>query len=194
MIANKTEHRACYKALQQLDEIERQLRGINGILRSLGTSDIYEALRVLSSRRQNILLAIKGYIDIAAECVDVPDLDSALASVRHFVPTEREESGPVSHRHFVSPNNNSPAKKYRMDGGDWNVSFTSFGEGQKIPTIKELRTAKPLGLKEAKDLVESASWENPSRVRNLSQADAEQLVQSLNSLGCNSRMHQDLCG
>jgi large subunit ribosomal protein L7/L12 len=57
--------------------------------------------------------------------------------------------------------------------------MTSFGSN-KVSVIKVVRTASGLGLKEAKDLVESA----PSTVKEaISKADAEELKKQLEEAG-----------
>ena len=62
---------------------------------------------------------------------------------------------------------------------DFDVILTSFG-GNKIPVIKIVRAATGLGLKEAKDLVESA----PKPVKEgLPKEDAEKLVAEIKEAG-----------
>lgn len=62
---------------------------------------------------------------------------------------------------------------------EFNVILSSIGEN-KIPVIKTIRGITGLGLKEAKELVESA----PVIVKELvSKADAEVLKKSLESVG-----------
>jgi large subunit ribosomal protein L7/L12 len=62
---------------------------------------------------------------------------------------------------------------------EFDVHMTSFG-ANKVSVIKVVRTATGLGLKEAKDLVESA----PSTVKEaISKADAEELKKQLEEAG-----------
>lgn len=71
------------------------------------------------------------------------------------------------------------------DGGEaaeqdeFDVVLTSFGQA-KINVIKEVRAITSLGLKEAKDLVESA----PKEVKTgLSRGDAEKIKEQLEAAG-----------
>lgn len=62
----------------------------------------------------------------------------------------------------------------------YSVVLDSFNPADKIKIIKEVRVATGLGLKESKDLVESA----PKPVKKeLSQQDAEALVEKLKIAG-----------
>ncbi len=62
---------------------------------------------------------------------------------------------------------------------EFDVMLTSFGEA-KISVIKEVRAITGLGLKEAKDLVESA----PKEVKTgLSKGDAEKIKEQLEAAG-----------
>ena len=62
---------------------------------------------------------------------------------------------------------------------EFDVILTSFG-GNKIPVIKIVRAATGLGLKEAKDLVESA----PKAIKEgLAKEDAEKLVAEVKEAG-----------
>ena len=62
---------------------------------------------------------------------------------------------------------------------EFDVILTSFGDS-KIPVIKIVRAATGLGLKEAKDLVESA----PKAIKEgLSQEDADKLKEELEGAG-----------
>ena len=62
---------------------------------------------------------------------------------------------------------------------EFDVVLESYGE-KKIPVIKVVRAATSLGLKEAKDLVESA----PAKVKEgLSKEDAEKLKTELEEVG-----------
>lgn len=62
---------------------------------------------------------------------------------------------------------------------EFDVELTSFGD-QKIKVIKAVRDATGLGLKEAKELVESA----PKVIKEgLSKADAEALQKTLEEVG-----------
>lgn len=61
----------------------------------------------------------------------------------------------------------------------FSVVLTSFGE-KKIGVIKEVRALTSLGLKEAKDLVESA----PKEIKgDVSKADAEEIKAKLEAAG-----------
>lgn len=62
---------------------------------------------------------------------------------------------------------------------EFDVVLTSFGQA-KISVIKEVRAITSLGLKEAKDLVESA----PKEVKTgLSRGDAEKIKEQLEAAG-----------
>lgn len=62
---------------------------------------------------------------------------------------------------------------------EFTVNLTSFG-ANKVAVIKAVRSATGLGLKEAKDLVESAS--GPIK-ENISKADSEALKKELEAAG-----------
>ena len=62
---------------------------------------------------------------------------------------------------------------------EFNLMLESFGE-KKLDVIKVVRAATGLGLKEAKDLVESA----PSKIKEgVSKEDAEKLKKELEAVG-----------
>jgi large subunit ribosomal protein L7/L12 len=62
---------------------------------------------------------------------------------------------------------------------EFNVVLTSFGSS-KVPVIKAVREITGLGLKEAKDLVESA----PANVKDgIEQAEADELKKKLEEVG-----------
>ena len=62
---------------------------------------------------------------------------------------------------------------------EFNVVLTSFGSS-KVPVIKAVREITGLGLKEAKDLVESA----PANVKDgVEQAEADELKKKLEEVG-----------
>jgi large subunit ribosomal protein L7/L12 len=62
---------------------------------------------------------------------------------------------------------------------DFDVVMTSFG-GQKINVIKEVRAITGLGLKEAKDLVESA----PKAIKEgVAKAEADEVKEKLEAAG-----------
>ncbi|HEY2840980.1 MAG TPA: 50S ribosomal protein L7/L12 [Pirellulales bacterium] len=62
---------------------------------------------------------------------------------------------------------------------EFNVMLESFGE-KKLDVIKVVRASTGLGLKEAKDLVESA----PSKIKEgVSKEDAEKLKKELEAVG-----------
>ena len=62
---------------------------------------------------------------------------------------------------------------------EFDVSLTSFG-AQKVPVIKVVREISGLGLKEAKDLVESA----PANVKEgISKGEAEEIKTKLEEAG-----------
>ena len=67
---------------------------------------------------------------------------------------------------------------------EFTVVLTAAGD-KKIEVIKEVRAITGLGLKEAKDLVESA----PQIVKEqASRADAEEIVQKLSEAGAQAKM------
>ena len=73
----------------------------------------------------------------------------------------------------------APAAEAAAEKDEFDVVLTNFG-GNKIAVIKEVRAATGLGLKEAKDLVESA----PKAVKEgLSKDDAAKLKESLEKAG-----------
>lgn len=61
----------------------------------------------------------------------------------------------------------------------FDVSLASFGEN-KIQVIKEIRTILPLGLKEAKELVESAPCELK---KGISKEEADEIKKKLEAVG-----------
>ena len=62
----------------------------------------------------------------------------------------------------------------------YDVELTAFDAATKVKLIKELRAALGLGLKEAKETVESAPcWIK----KELAKADAEELKEKLEALG-----------
>ncbi len=67
---------------------------------------------------------------------------------------------------------------------EFDVVLTAFGE-KKINVIKEIRSITGLGLKEAKELVESA----PKPVKEgISKGEAEELVKKLTEAGATAEM------
>ena len=67
---------------------------------------------------------------------------------------------------------------------EWTVSLKDFG-GNKINVIKAIREVTPLGLKEAKDLVESA----PATVKEgIPKSEAETVVKKLEEAGATVEM------
>ncbi|XRB16875.1 ribosomal protein L7/L12 [Pseudoscourfieldia marina] len=74
----------------------------------------------------------------------------------------------------------APAEEAAPAKTDFDVQLDAFDAGQKIKLIKEVRTATDLGLKEAKELVESA----PCVVKKgLPKEQAEELQKKLIELG-----------
>ncbi len=75
----------------------------------------------------------------------------------------------------------APAEEEKTE---FNVVLKDFG-ANKIAVIKAVRTATGLGLKEAKDLVESA----PAKVKEaMPKADAEALVKALTDAGAEAAL------
>jgi large subunit ribosomal protein L7/L12 len=73
----------------------------------------------------------------------------------------------------------SPAVEVVEEKTEFDVILKSIG-ASKVPVIKAVRSATALGLKEAKDLVESA----PTTLKSgLSKDDAEGLKKSLEAVG-----------
>lgn len=67
----------------------------------------------------------------------------------------------------------------------YDVELTAFDAAQKIKIIKEVRALLGLGLKEAKEVVETVpSWLQ----KDLKKEDAEQLKEKLESLGGTVRL------
>ncbi len=64
---------------------------------------------------------------------------------------------------------------------EFDVVMTSFGE-KKINVIKEIRSLTGLGLKEAKELVESAGADCKVR-EGVDKSDAEEVVKKLQAVG-----------
>jgi large subunit ribosomal protein L7/L12 len=63
---------------------------------------------------------------------------------------------------------------------EFDVVLAGFAEGKKIPVIKEVRAITGLGLKEAKDLVESA----PKTVKEgVAKDEAEKIKKQLEGAG-----------
>ena len=95
----------------------------------------------------------------------------------------------LEHEHGIKPAAGGGVMMAGPAGGDaaeaaeeqteFDVILTSFG-GNKIPVIKIVRAATGLGLKEAKDLVESA----PKAIKEgLAKEDAEKLVAEVKEAG-----------
>ena len=75
-----------------------------------------------------------------------------------------------------APAEEEPAEEEQTE---FDVVLASFGD-QKIKVIKEVRAATDLGLKEAKDVVESA----PVTIKEgVSKEDAEKIKESLEAVG-----------
>ncbi|QIQ41101.1 MAG: 50S ribosomal protein L7/L12 [Buchnera aphidicola (Aphis urticata)] len=75
--------------------------------------------------------------------------------------------------------NNSNEKKAAEEKTEFDVFLKSIGPN-KVSVIKSVRSATGLGLKEAKDLVESA----PTVIKeNINKQDAESLKQTLEAAG-----------
>lgn len=64
---------------------------------------------------------------------------------------------------------------------EFNVRLDKFDAGAKIKVIKEVRTITGLGLKQAKDLVESAP--NAIIKKGIPKAEAEELQKKLKEIG-----------
>ncbi len=74
---------------------------------------------------------------------------------------------------------NDDASSSAQEQSEFNVILTSFGD-KKVSVIKAVRTITGLGLKEAKDLVEST----PSTIKEaLSKEDAENMKKELEETG-----------
>lgn len=71
------------------------------------------------------------------------------------------------------------AKEEKEEKTTFDVSLASFGEN-KIQVIKEIRTILPLGLKEAKELVESAPCELK---KGVSKEEADEIKKKLEAVG-----------
>lgn len=79
----------------------------------------------------------------------------------------------------AAPTAAAPAEAAAEEQTEFNVSMTSFG-ANKVSVIKVIRAITGLGLKEAKDLVESA----PSNVKEgVSKAEAEDIKKQLEEAG-----------
>lgn len=75
--------------------------------------------------------------------------------------------------------NNKDDKKTSEEKTEFDVILKNIGPN-KVPVIKSVRSATGLGLKEAKDLVESA----PVVIKeNISKIDAESLKKTLENVG-----------
>lgn len=74
----------------------------------------------------------------------------------------------------------APAEEAKAEQTEFTVKLEKFEAKAKIKIIKEVRGITGLGLKEAKELVESA----PCEVKTgLPKEEAEKLVKALNELG-----------
>ena len=63
---------------------------------------------------------------------------------------------------------------------EFTVVLKGFADGKKIPVIKEVRAITGLGLKEAKDLVESA----PANIKEaVTKEEAEEVAKKLEEVG-----------
>ncbi len=69
---------------------------------------------------------------------------------------------------------------------EFDVLMSSFG-GNKINVIKEVRTITGLGLKEAKDLVESAGADCKVK-EGIAKAEAEEIVKKLTAAGATAEV------
>jgi hypothetical protein len=87
MIQNASEVKACYKALQKIDEVEATLRKAIKIMTAMSTHDVYQALSRLEARSEEIYLAIRKY-----QGDDSLDLDfiESIGSVEYFLEAHRE--------------------------------------------------------------------------------------------------------
>jgi large subunit ribosomal protein L7/L12 len=74
-----------------------------------------------------------------------------------------------------------PAKAAKRDKTNYDIELTGIDAAQKIKIIKEIRALLTLGLKEAKELVESAPVTIKKEVKK---EDAEALKEKLTTMGC----------
>ena len=90
-----------------------------------------------------------------------------------------EEKFGVTAAVAAAPAAAGPAAAAAEEQDEFDVVLASFGE-KKVAVIKAVREATGLGLKEAKDLVESA----PAPIKEaVSKADAEELKKKLEEAG-----------
>ncbi|MEW6007093.1 MAG: 50S ribosomal protein L7/L12 [bacterium] len=73
----------------------------------------------------------------------------------------------------------APATEEKEEKTTFDVFLTSFGDN-KIQVIKEIRTILPLGLKEAKELVESAPCEIK---KGVAKEEGEDIKKKLEAVG-----------
>ena len=78
-----------------------------------------------------------------------------------------------------------PKEEEQKEKSHYDVELTKFDPAKKIALIKEVRGILTLGLKEAKELVESApQWIK----KELKKEEAEKLVEKLKELGAECRL------
>ena len=78
----------------------------------------------------------------------------------------------------------APAEAAEEEKTEWTVVLSDIG-GNKINVIKAVREVTTLGLKEAKDLVESA----PTNVKEgVAKAEAEAIVKKLQEAGATAKL------
>ena len=93
--------------------------------------------------------------------------------------SDMEEKFGVTAAVAAAPAAAGPATAAAEEKDEFDVVLTSFGE-KKVAVIKAVREATGLGLKEAKDLVESA----PAPIKEAaSKAEAEELKKKLEEAG-----------
>merc|ERR1719362_151131 len=71
-------------------------------------------------------------------------------------------------------------EKKEVEKSVYDLELAAFDSGKKIALIKEVRTLTNLGLKEAKNLVETAPT---ILMKNVKKADAEELITKLKGIG-----------
>ncbi len=107
-------------------------------------------------------IAEMSVMDIVALISDMEEKFGVTAAVAAAAPVAAAEAGPAAE-----------------EKEDFDVVLTSFGE-KKVAVIKAVREATGLGLKEAKDLVESA----PAPIKEgAPKAEAEELKKKLEEAG-----------
>ena len=66
---------------------------------------------------------------------------------------------------------------------EFDVILKGFGEGKKIPVVKEIRTVSTLGLKEAKEFVERCEKIPEVLKEGISREEAEKVKEILEKVG-----------